>query len=232
MKIIKIVICILTALVISGCVFSEGDDKAEKSFSLMTTQEKAMHDKAKDGFSEKYVMAVRRAVYNREVKPDENMMPFMDIANVIKFVNENILIAPDSWTKSNREKSQRSKFSSQDVNWYRKIIKLATNDVVVESNEADQDIAEKHGLSVKEVENIKEGVYERVLDRNIKRVNKSDLLPLEDYRDLYHFVRGCESAINIIQSAASKNKPLTIKDRENIVYQKSVCETKKLNENL
>jgi len=38
---------------IQGCNYSEGDDEAQASFDLMTTQEKAMHDKAMDTYGEK-----------------------------------------------------------------------------------------------------------------------------------------------------------------------------------
>lgn len=216
--------CILTTLVISGCLYSEGDEKAEKSFSLMTTQEKAMHDKVSDGFTEKYVMSVRQAVFNREIRPDENTTPFIDIANIIKFVNENILIPPDTWTSSNIEKAMKSKFSVQDGKWYKKIVRIAASSEI-ESNEALP-------IKIKEVE-VKKAL-ERIESNIVKRVevNKSDLLPLDKYGDVKFLARGCENAISIIESAASRDRPLTEEDFQKIQYESAVCETKKLNENL
>ena len=74
---------------LTGCIdtYSETDVVAKKAFDLMTTQEKAMHDKVMDGFSQKYLKSIRNDVRKRLVKPEENDAPFIDIANIIKFNN-------------------------------------------------------------------------------------------------------------------------------------------------
>ncbi len=231
MKNLKAVLSALMLMIlvfsIHGCNYTEGDDAAQASFDLMTTQEKAMHDKARGKYGEKRLMSVREAVGKRSVTPDENGLPFIDIANVIKFCNENILIPSDVANSTDAQlKAKKANFSGQDFSWYKKIVKQATGEdieytpIIIPKPALEND-KKKQELYYKE-EKEKEEVV----------VNKSDLLPLDAYRDIKYMARGCKGAIAIVESAASKNRPLTLKDADNIQYQRSICETKKLNDNL
>jgi hypothetical protein len=184
----------------------------------MTTQEKAMHDKVMDGFSQKYLRSVRDAVGKREIKPDENELPFRDIANIIRFCNESILNPEDYSNTNTRAEAKNSKFDKIDAQWYRKILKIAINGV-----ENDVPPIQSKPISVVE--------YKVEVDETVA-VNKNNLLPLDAYTDIKQIARGCEGAIAIVESAASKDRPLTHKDASDILYEKAICETKKLNENL
>ena len=227
MKLLKIVMCILTALTIAGCNYSEGDDKAERSFELMTSQEKAMHDLVAKEFNEKAVMSVREAVRQRTIRPPENTMPFGDIPGVIKHCNDAILIPRDFWsTEENIDGAQRAKFSSQDKEWFRKIFKLTTGEDYEEEYDEQLPI-EKAQLTIRDM------ILKEPTQKTVEfEMNKEDLLPLNEYDDIRFLARGCDSAIALVDRAASNERPLTIQDKVDITYQKSICETKKLNDNL
>jgi len=215
---------------IQGCNYSEGDDEAQASFDLMTTQEKAMHDKAMDTYGEKRLMSVREAVGKRGVRPDENKTPFIDVANVIKFCNENILIPTDVANSTDAQlKAKKANFSGQDFNWYKKIIKQATGEDLDEIQEETEKLAIKNFDSRVKLMAI---IEEQVKEKERVVIDRGELLPLEQYRDVKQMARGCESAIAIVESAASQDRPLTHKDADDIQYEKSVCETKKLSDNL
>jgi len=215
---------------VQGCNYTEGDDKADLSFNLMTSQEKAMHDKALEQFGEKRLMSVRTAVGKRTVKPNENSLPFMDIANVIKHCDETILVPSDARNDTDgQERARRVKFSSQDFEWYKKIVKKVTGEdyVAPEKPVASKPISE---------DEVKDNFVKRLelakKDEERVEINPEDLLPLDKYQDVKFLARGCEQAISIIESAAGQDRPLTEEDFKNIQYEKAVCETKKLNENL
>jgi len=226
MKILKIVLCVMTALFMVGCNFSEGDETAKQSFELMNSQEKAMHDLVMKEFNEKAVLSVREAVRTRKAKPPVSATPFTDIAGVIKHCNDAILIPRDFWSNEDSiDEAQRAKFSSQDGDWYRKIVKISTGENYVEpiKQVASEPIKIDNFDKKFEIAKVEE---KRVV------LNPKDLLPLDKYQDVKFLARGCEQAISIIESAASQDRPLTEEDFKNIQYEKAVCETKKLNENL
>jgi hypothetical protein len=180
-----------------------------------------MHDLVDTKFSEKRLISVRDAVRNRLKKPDENSIPFMDIASVIKFCNENVLIPEDEWNSTdNQRDAEKVRFSKQDRAWYQKIL-IASGDG--EEVKEEQESAPS-GRIKQIIEHIKLKITETDKD--------SDMLPLKHYREVKFMARGCDGAIAIIKLAASKNRPLTNKDADDILYQKSVCETKKLNDNM
>lgn len=238
MKLLKIVMCILTALTIAGCVYTEGDEKAEQSFDLMTSQEKAMHDLVMKEFNEKAVMSVREAVWQRSIKPSENAMPFRDIPGVIKHCNDAILIPRDFWNDEDSiDGAQRAKFSSQDKAWFMKIVKMASGENYEEEEYDTQlpvaEVTNKYEEQAVRTE-IKQRIYKEAskLIEEVEVVDQSDLLPLDEYDDIRFLARGCDSAIALVDKAASNERPLTIQDKVDITYQKSICETKKLNDNL
>lgn len=227
MKILKIVMCILVALSMVGCVYTEGDNEAEASFNLMTSQEKAMHDKAMEMFGEKRLMSVRTSVAKRKVRPNESSMPFMDIANVIKHSDESILVPTDARNDTDgQEKARRVKFSSQDFDWYKKIVKRATGK---DYTEPIKPVSSKP-MSVDEVKDEFDKKLERAKER--VEVNQDDLLSTDDYSEVQFLATGCERAKSIVESAASQNRPLTVEDFQNIEYESAVCKTKELNDNL
>jgi hypothetical protein len=225
--VVGVYLTVLTIILsVMGCVYTEGDDKAQEAFELMTTQEKAMHDKAVDGHYESYLVSVRNAVRKRNTSPNERAIPFIDIANVIKFCDENILVPVDSWGESTRKKARASKFSLQDPSWYKKIIKATEQDTPLEIEQTTEKITKSQ--VVRNTERLIAFASKVPEDE----VSELDLLPLKEYRDIKSMARGCDGAINIIELAASKGNPLTNKDADDILYQKSVCETKKLNDNM
>lgn len=228
MKILKIVLCIIAALSIVGCTYEEGDDVAEASFQLMTTQEKAMHDKVMGEFGQKAVRSIREAVGKRKFRPNENSQPFIDIANVIRFCDDNILV-PENFKNGTDaiKKAMKSKFSSQDREWWRRIVMMAMTDPI---NTNLPEVKEEPKFEIKKFASVT--VKQLKVEEERVTVNSKDLLPLSKYQDVKFLARGCDQAISIIESAASKDRPLTEEDFNNIQYEKAVCETKKLNENL
>ena len=213
---------------IHGCTYDEGDDVAQASFDLMTTQEKAMHDKAMEMYNQSRLRSVREAVGKRGVKPAENQIPFIDISNIIKFCNENILVPSEVRSDTDGQlKAKKAKFSGQDYNWYKKIIKEATGEDYV------QPLEEKKPSPVQEEKIVFDRQLEVIEEEEIEEVvNQNNLLPLDEYDDIGFLARGCDSAIAIVDKAASNDRPLTIQDKVDITYQKSICETKNLNDNL
>lgn len=210
-------------IAIFGCNYDEGDDIAAETWPKMTAQEKIIYDKVNSQWGQRSLMHLREAIRNRQIKPNEKSIPFIDIANVVITTNNSLEFA-SSDTDSTKVKKDKARFNNVDTKWYRRLLGEGNN---------EQEIYEVTVIETTSKETQEEKpniVYGREKPEPEPKPSEDELLKEKDIFDLRMRVRDCKPAISIIQNVASKNRPLTISDKSDIMYEISICETKRLSE--
>lgn len=221
----------LIILLLAACEkYDEGDEKANQSFEKMTVVEKGMYDAVENAWDQSFLANVRQAVSKREVKPLENSIPFIDIANVIKSNNDLTLKINDNWLTETKNKAINGRWDRIDDEWYVKIVnKLGLKETDIQRQELVIEPKVKEKSEV-EVPDINKPVIEEPPPLNIKKMER-DILLLTDYDDLYYDLKYCQPAIDKYNQIIEE-RLITLGDKELLIQMAIKCKALKIKEKL
>jgi len=230
-----ILIIALALAMLAGCdTYKETDMEANKTWPLMTVQEKQYYDSVEKVWGQSYLVNLREAIRNRTDKPMETATPFQDLGHIIKSTEEIVMVTGDDWKSENIKKANQARFSRIDPEWYRQITKSEPPDYpdpVEEKEEATEKVVE---------DGVQKGMVAMVREANSQPWNKpkrgqvmSQLISVDDYDDLKYSIRGCEAAENRFNEiVTSEHRPLTMVDYEELVNYVLLCKAQAINESL
>lgn len=224
-----ILILSFMTLLQSCSTYDEGDDKAEIAFNKMTIQERSLYNAVATEWSQRYLQMVREAVYNREVKPEEKSLPFIDIAGVIKTNNDVTLKVVDSWQTDTKNDAIKARWDRVDSQWYKEL--LSTIGIYTHQPQKLIEIVKDKPESVKSkvIEKTKyESESTTKAEETIELVNidPNSIIPKEKYRQLFREIRGCEKAISLYESIVSY-RLITYEDEKKLIILATKCEALK-----
>ncbi len=226
MNVSRIIIYILSVLLmvsVIGCEnFSEGDDLAEEAFDKMSVVEKQYYKRVQDIWGEYILKFLREAVRERIKRPSNDELPFGDMVNVLRKVNDVQLVIKDGWEESKRLKFSTSKFSSIDPTWWNALIQKSRG---VTNEEVKEPVRR---LTVKEP--VVRHIAVNIPKQRAQGVDMNLLLTLDEYDELGMEIGDCQSAKDFLRMIASGGRALTIKDRDNITRKVLACRTMQLSE--
>lgn len=238
--IITIMMGCLFVITLSGCDnYDEGDQKAAQSFEKMTIVEKGLYDAVEDVWGQSYLVNVRQAVFAREVKPLEESIPFIDIANVIKSNNDITLKVEEHWSTDNKNKSIKNRWDRLDGKWYLQIVNklgLRESDIVKQDFIIDEVIPDKPSKDDKDKPVVIPDI-KRVIERptinttSIRYDTGNDIISMNEYDDLYYDLRGCEPAIERYNEII-RSRLVTNNDKEYLIELSIKCKAIKIGEKL
>lgn len=208
-------IAILGLLVLfftTGCIYTEGDVKANKAFKLMTTKEKQIHDLVMEEWGENMLLHLRDGVRTRSMKPDEGAIPFCNLAEIVKTINNNQMIVKESWPTTKRQCRNNARFEGINPEWYNQITSATKS---------------RRNLSYRAPNSYSSGA-----DPETGEVNYVELITIEEYDELKFEVRGCPEAITLLRKIVNEGRPLTIMDRDAIMERALYCKAASLSEYL
>jgi len=196
-----IIVFLLTIsfMTIIGCVdtYDETDEIANQRFEKFTSQEKTIYKAVQDVWGQRPLKYVREAAGRRETRPAENILPFKDIANVIKSNNSASLKLDAGWQASTKNKYIKARWDRVDEKWYRELMltmgvtEIVKQDLIPESVEeviSDTPEVEKEYIPAVVEE------YNDNQDETIK-INLEGIIPESKYDDLYYEIRHCDEAV-------------------------------------
>jgi len=225
MRRIKIITAIMLCIgFLFSCNYEEGDQQAHDSFKKMTIQEKTLYDGVSKEWSQRYLTSVRRAVYNRELKPTEKTIPFIDIANVIKTNNQVSLKLNESWSTSNKNKSIKARWDQIDHIWYRKIL----NSIGINKYNPQELIPEEELIVAEKSKPI---FKEVIIKNSIPVKDTSDLVMFDTYDDLYYEIKKCPEAIELYNEIIEE-RILTKDDLKQLMIVSLGCKSRSIKDKL
>ena len=182
-----------------GSDFDEGDDVAAQRFEKFTSQEKTIYKAVQDVWGQRLLKYVREAVGKREARPAEDMLPFKDIANVIKSNNSASLKLDSTWKASTKNKYIKGRWDRVDEKWYRDLM-LSMGVTEVIKQDLVPEPVEEVIPDTKEESSLEPHIYgdqPYVVEQNneVKIINSKDIISINDYDDLYFNIKKCPSAI-------------------------------------
>lgn len=219
-----IILIMLALVAISGCdKYDEGDQRAKQSFEKMTIVERGMYDAVEKAWNQKYLVNIRQAVSSREVKPLENNIPFIDIANVIKSNNDITLKIEDSWRTDTKNEAISGRWDRLDGKWY---VKIITKLGIKEADIRRQDFVVEEIIPDKPVDS-DVVIQPSPIDEKSAREEKyfdtvDDIILLEEYDDLYYSLRGCQPAIDKYGTMI-ETRLITNGDRDFLIQMATKC---------
>lgn len=232
-----IVMLLGSLLFLVGCdSYSEGDQKAGEAFEKMTTVEKGMYDVVEAEWGESRLEGIRGAIWNREVKPLEETVPFIDIANIIKANNDMTLKVKKDWRTDTKNAAINARWDRLDNVWYIKIINalgLKANQIKRQElfEELEDTPPQPETIVNNEVVIQPELTDDEYWDREERLQDSGHYIEVDDYDDLYYELRGCQPAIDEF-SRIIDLRLITVADRELLIKLAITCKAKQIEEKL
>lgn len=234
-KLFQVLLLIIAVGFLSGCeYYSEGDSVAEQTWKKMSIKEKAYYEKVEGAWGEKPLMRIREAIRKREVAPEEQELPFLDIADLIVTTNDMNLVLNENEMEDVKKKKVEARWSAIDVEWYNKILYIAGKTT---KPQASQTPLPSFNVPKQERENQKRNQNEVNTTfpptissqiRNDAYGGLNQVLSSEEFGKLSYEMSNCPRAIEYIQSAIMQNRPLTYGDMEAVKLRMLLCDTENI----
>jgi len=196
---LDICVLVISLITLMSCsTYSEGDEVATRIFKKMTVQEKTLYDAVEKEWGQSYLINVRKGVQNRDISPRETMMPFKDIAALIK-TNNNVTLKINEagWNTDHKNRAIKCRWDRLDESWYRKLLlSIGVKDYKITKFVPIVDEKEK------DVEKIKNDlvVINNYIDEHpevVKTITEDNSLfvSIEELDELFYKIRGCDEAL-------------------------------------
>jgi len=206
-----------------GDRYDETDVVAATTWEKMTNNEKSIYEKVQTQWGQGKLKYIRGSIRARKIKPDEDAIPFYDIAKLVRTTNEVNMRSTDISSDTNtQQKYEKYKFSSIDPTWYYKFIDPQGE------NFNKKELITPTGFK-KEV--VQEPIKEKNQPKVIKNVKKTksytinDLLPKSEYTNVKRYIRDCDEAKRILDQVVAAGRPLTYSDFNEIKERSLYCKT-------
>ena len=229
-KMITFIGCALICLLLmSGCAEYSEDSfdnyyKSNKAFAQMTVQEKILHDKVKNSWGQEKLLGLRDIVRQRPGKPDEDSIPFVDLAKTIVTIND-VVLNPDGQSNDRRN----SRFSVISPKWFSYIEEVAAGRKKAPTQEYIEVMEEEPKESETEEPKEKEEVEVAEFKEPAPVVyNPGDVAEDDAVKSLRLSLLMCDEARAYFDEIVDAGRPVLNRDVNKIRELTSICRAREM----